>query len=63
MATLSLGCRSAAINVTADPVSERVIADMGAARLHLTVEEAEQHACQLLAAPKQLRAAQHDAAA
>lgn len=63
MATLSLGCRSAEMKVTADHVSERVIADMGAARLHLTVEEAEQHACQLLAAAKQLRTAQHDDAA
>lgn len=63
MATVSLGCRSAEIKVTADPVSERVIADMGAARLHLTAEEAEQHAHQLLAAAKQLRAAPQDAAA
>lgn len=31
MATLSLGCRSADLKVTADAVSERVIADMGAA--------------------------------
>jgi len=63
MATLSLGCRSAEMKVTADPVSERVIADMGTARLHLTADEAEQHACQLLAAAKQLRAAQQCAAA
>lgn len=63
MATLSLGCRSAEMKVTADPVSERVVADMGAARLHLTADEAEQHACQLLAAAKQLRAAQQGAAA
>ncbi len=63
MATLSLGCRSADMKVIADPVSERVIADMGAARLHLTAEEAEQHAHQLLAAAKQLRAAQQGAAA
>lgn len=63
MATLSLGCRSAEMKVTADPVSERVIADMGAARLHLTADEAEHHACQLLAAAKQLRAAQQGAAA
>jgi len=51
------------MKVTADPVSERVIADMGAARLHLTADEAEHHACQLLAAAKQLRAAQQGAAA
>ncbi|ACF52221.1 hypothetical protein Smal_2521 [Stenotrophomonas maltophilia R551-3] len=63
MATLSLGCRSAEMKVIADHVSERVIADMGVARLHLTAEEAEQHAHQLLAAAKQLRAAPQDAAA
>lgn len=63
MATLSLGCRSAEMKVTADPVSERVIADMGAARLHLTADEAEQHAHQLQTAAKQLRAAQQGAAA
>ncbi|WP_099539872.1 hypothetical protein [Stenotrophomonas maltophilia] len=63
MATLSLGCRSAELKVTADAVSERVIADMGAARLHLTAQEAEQHAQTLLDAAKQLRAAQQQAAA
>ncbi|PWQ87127.1 hypothetical protein DKY64_04760 [Stenotrophomonas maltophilia] len=63
MATLSLGCRSAEMKVTADQVSERVIADMGAARLHLTADEAEQHAHQLQAAAKQLRAALQGAAA
>ncbi|UQY95371.1 hypothetical protein [Stenotrophomonas maltophilia] len=63
MATLSLGCRSVEMKVTADPVSERVIADMGAARLHLTADEAEKHAHTLLAAATQLRAAQQDAAA
>lgn len=42
MATLSPGCRSAETKVTADHVSERVIADMGAARLYLTADEAEQ---------------------
>lgn len=63
MATLSLGCRSAEMKVTADHVSERVIADMGAARLHLTADEAEQHARQLQAAANQLRAAQQGAAA
>lgn len=63
MATLSLGCRSAELKVTADPVSERVITDMGAARLHLTADEAVQLGRSLLNAAKQLRAAQQDAAA
>ncbi|WP_432593459.1 hypothetical protein [Stenotrophomonas maltophilia] len=63
MATLSLGCRSAELKVTADPVSERVITDMGAARLYLTADEAVQLSRSLLNAAKQLRAAQQDAAA
>ncbi|MBA0342097.1 hypothetical protein D7U87_15515 [Stenotrophomonas maltophilia] len=63
MATLSLGCRSAEMKVTADAVSERVISDMGAARLHLTADEAELHAQQLQDAAKQLRAAQQGPAA
>ena len=63
MATLSLGCRSAELQVTADPVSERVITDMGTARLHLTADEAAQLGRSLLHAAKKLRDAQQDAAA
>ncbi len=55
MASLALGCTQAAIAVTADDTSGRVITHMGSAKLHLTPWEAEQLALELQRKAQQLR--------
>ncbi|MDV9040995.1 hypothetical protein [Stenotrophomonas sp. RAC2] len=55
MATLVLGCSQAAIAVTADGTSGRVITHMGSAKLHLTPWEADQLAQELQRKAQQLR--------
>ncbi len=55
MASLTLGCRQAALSVTADHVSDRVIVYMGGASLHLTQQEADQLALQVQRAAQAVR--------
>ncbi|PZT22693.1 hypothetical protein A7X88_02755 [Stenotrophomonas maltophilia] len=63
MAILSLGVRQSTPTVATDSLSAKVVSDLGAARLLQSADEAERYAGQLLEAAKQLRAAQHGAAA
>ncbi len=55
MATLVLGCSQAAIAVTGDGTSGRVVTHMGGAKLHLTPWEADQLALELQRKAQQLR--------
>ncbi|WP_313178946.1 hypothetical protein [Stenotrophomonas sp.] len=55
MATLVLGCSQAAIVVTGDGTSGRVVTHMCGAKLHLTPWEADQLALELQRKAQQLR--------
>ncbi|GEM_PF-2065209 len=55
MATLVLGCSQAAIAVTGDGTSGRVVTHMSGAKLHLTPWEADQLALELQRKAQQLR--------
>lgn len=63
MATLSLGCKPAALTVSVDQISQRVINDMEGPSLHLTANEVDQLARRLRLGADNLREAQQPARA